>query len=115
MRWTGFLLRTAGAYGEARGYLERALAMDQALYPKDRYPHGHADLALSLNNLGYLLRAQGSYGDARVYFERALAMRQSLYPKDRYPQGHPDLADSLNNLGSVLQAQGFVRRGAGVP
>ena len=80
--------------------------MRQSLYPKDRYPQGHPDLAQSLNALGFLLQAQGSYGEARGYFERALAMDQSLYPKDRYPQGHPDLATSLNNLGFLLQAQG---------
>ena len=47
-----------------RGYFERALAMRQSLYPKDRYPQGHPDLASSLNNLGGLLFAQGSYGEA---------------------------------------------------
>ena len=102
----GTLLQAQGAYGEARGYYERALAMQQALYPKDRYPHGHPELATSLNNLGALLQAQGSYGEARGYYERALAMHEALYPKDRYPQGHPELATSLNNLGSLLQAQG---------
>ncbi len=80
--------------------------MNQSLYPKDHYPHGHPDLAKSLNNLGSLLLALGSYGDARGYHERALAMCESLYPKDSYPHGHPNLALSLNNLGSVLQAQG---------
>ena len=109
-----------GAYGEARGYYERALAMYQALYPKERYPQGHPDLALSLNNLGGVLKAQGAYGEARGYLERALAMYQALYPKERYPQGHPDLAGSLNNLGLLLQAQGaygeargYCRAGAG--
>ena len=80
--------------------------MNEALYPKERYPQGHPDLALSLNNLGDLLRAQGAYGEARAYHERALAMYQALYPTEPYPQGHPDLATSLNNLGWLLQAQG---------
>ena len=80
--------------------------MHQSLYPKDRYPQGHPDLAGSLNNLGGLLLDQGSYVEGRGYYERALAMHQSLYPKDRYPQGHPDLAQSLNNLGFLLFAQG---------
>jgi CHAT domain-containing protein/tetratricopeptide (TPR) repeat protein len=87
-------------------YYERALVMDQALYPQDRYPHGHPDLARSLNNLGALLRDQGAYGEAQSYFEQALAMRQALYPKEQYPQGHPELAQSLNNLGGLLWAQG---------
>ena len=56
------LLQAQGDYGEAQGYHERALAMNEALYPKDRYPQGHPDLAPSLNNLGALLQAQGDYG-----------------------------------------------------
>jgi CHAT domain-containing protein/tetratricopeptide (TPR) repeat protein len=80
--------------------------MRQALYPSDRFPNGHPDLATSLNNLGYLLRAQGDLGGARAYLERALAMRQALYPTDRFPRGHPHLAHSLNNLGILLHAQG---------
>ncbi len=39
--------------------------MHEALYPKERYPHGHPDLATSLNNLGVLLQDQGAYGGAR--------------------------------------------------
>ncbi len=80
--------------------------MRQALYPQDRYPNGHPDLAMSLNNLGTLLQAQGDHGGARAYHERALAMRQALYPQDRYPNGHPNLAASLNDLGELLKAQG---------
>ena len=75
------LLKAQGAYGEARGYYERALAMCQALYPKERYPHGHPDLAESLDNLGYLLEAQGAYGDARGYYEQALAMLRGPLPQ----------------------------------
>jgi CHAT domain-containing protein len=80
--------------------------MRQALYPKERYPQGHPDLAQSLNNLGYLHLAQGDYAKALPLFERALAMRERLYPEARYPQGHPDLALSLNNLGSLHWTQG---------
>ena len=45
--------------------------MNRSLYPKDRYPHGHRRLAISLNNMGLLLLAQGSYGEAREHLERA--------------------------------------------
>ena len=100
------MLRAQGNYEEARAYFQRALEMRQALYPKERYPQGHPDLAVGLNNLGHLYWNQNNYGEARVYFQRALEMRQALYPKERCPQSHPDLARSLNNVGSVLQAQG---------
>ena len=33
--------------------------MNRSLYPEDQFPHGHANVATSLNNLGILLIAQG--------------------------------------------------------
>jgi tetratricopeptide (TPR) repeat protein len=87
-------------------YHEQALAMREKLYPPEKYPQGHPDLAQSLNNLGALLRAQGEYAKALPYLEQALAMYERLYPKDKYPYGHPDLAGSLDNLGILLRAQG---------
>jgi CHAT domain-containing protein len=80
--------------------------MKEALCPKDRYPNGHPDLAISLNNLAGLLQAQGEYAQAELLCRRALQMREALYPKDRYPNGHPELATSINNLAGLLQAQG---------
>jgi tetratricopeptide (TPR) repeat protein len=100
------LLLNQGGYGKALPYYERALAMVQALYPKDKYPQGHPHLAGSLNNVGLLLQDQGEYGKALPYLEQALAMYQALYPREKYPQGHPNLALSLNNLGTLLQDQG---------
>src|SRR5262249_46191996 len=99
-------LRDQGEYGKALDYCQRALAMFESLYPRDRYPQGHPQLAIGLNNLGSLLQDQGEYGKALDYYQRALAMHESLYPKDKYPQGHPQLAGSLNTLGSLLQDQG---------
>ena len=80
--------------------------MVQALYPKERYPQGHPNLARSLNNLGGVLQALGNYAEARGYFQRALEMIQALYPKERYPQGHPYLVIGMNNLGDLLWHQG---------
>ena len=86
----GVLLQAQGDYGEARGYLERALAMNEALYPKERYPQGHPDLAGSLNNLGCLLQDQGDYGEARGYLRAGPgdATRPST-PGSSYPQATP--------------------------
>jgi tetratricopeptide (TPR) repeat protein len=106
----GGLLRAQGEYGRAQQYYQEALAMRQQLFPKEQYPQGHSDLALSLNNLGNLLHEQGEYGRALQYFQDALAMCRQLYPKDQYPQGHPQLAISLNNLGALLQDQGEYAR-----
>jgi tetratricopeptide (TPR) repeat protein/CHAT domain-containing protein len=95
-----------GKVAEATESARRALALSERLYPKGRYPEGHAHLATSLDNLGLLLKAQGRLEEALPYYKRALAMRQRLYPKGRYPAGHPDLARSLNNLGRLLHARG---------
>jgi CHAT domain-containing protein/tetratricopeptide (TPR) repeat protein len=91
---------------KATARIKESLQIREKLYPKDRYPHGHAELAESLNNMGFLLEDQGSYDEARRCYDRALAIFVSLYPNDRFPHGHPDLATSLNNLGALLQHQG---------
>jgi CHAT domain-containing protein/Tfp pilus assembly protein PilF len=80
--------------------------MKEALYPKDRYPNGHTELAQSVNNLAGLLQAQGEYARAEPLYRRALQMKEALYPKERHPNGHPDLAQSVNNLALLLRAQG---------
>jgi CHAT domain-containing protein/Tfp pilus assembly protein PilF len=101
-----FQLYRQGKYVEATEAARRALALAERLYPKERYPEGHPDLAQSLNNLGFLLTKRGRLEEAQPYFERALAMRQRLFPEGRFPRGHPDLAGSLTNLGFLLQARG---------
>jgi CHAT domain-containing protein/tetratricopeptide (TPR) repeat protein len=99
-------LNGQGRYPEATKLLQEALEIKRKLYPEERYPQGHADLARSLHNLGLVLQAQGEYGQALDSLQRALHMRQQLYPKERFPQGHPDLAHSLNDLGMLLKEQG---------
>ena len=83
--------------------LADVLRMREGLYPKERYPQGHSDLASSINNLAALHRAQGKYAKAEPLYRRALEMYEGLYPKTRYPQGHPDLARSINNLAGHWQ------------
>jgi CHAT domain-containing protein/Tfp pilus assembly protein PilF len=91
---------------EATECLRKALEIRQALYPKDKYPQGHGDLARTLHYLGRVLQDQGDYGKAEPFYRRALDMRQALYPKAKYPQGHPDLAFSLGDMGFFLEVQG---------
>jgi CHAT domain-containing protein len=87
-----------------------ALAMQRKLYPEDRFPDGHPDLAASLNNLGVLLQARGELARAEPLLRDAVAMRQKLYPSARFPDGHADLAVSLSNLGALLNARGELAR-----
>jgi CHAT domain-containing protein len=85
---------------------KQAVELNQQLYPKEKYPQGHPDLADSLHKLGFLLLMQEEYGQARPYCERALEMRQQLYPKEKYPQGELGLAASFSSLGALLEMQG---------
>jgi len=88
----------------ATDQLQKALALRQRVYSRDKYPDGHPALAQSLNWLGIVLQAQGEYGKAEPFYRQGLDMYQALYPKAHYPDGHPNLASSLGNLGGLLQA-----------
>src|SRR5262249_53389229 len=65
-----------GEYARARPYLQDALAMYQALYPKTKYPQGHCHLANSLDNLGAVLLEQGEYGKALNSWQESLVLQQ---------------------------------------
>jgi CHAT domain-containing protein/tetratricopeptide (TPR) repeat protein len=93
-------------YPDAMKLSQEALATLRKLYPKERNPQGHPDLARALYHLGLLLQEQREHGPALDYYRQALHMYQQLYPTERYPQGHPELAGTLNNLGNLLQEQG---------
>jgi tetratricopeptide (TPR) repeat protein len=93
---------------EAAQRLEDALELRRKLYPEDKYPGGHPQLANSLNSLAYVLANQGRLAAAEPLFREALAMTRRLYPEDKYPGGHPDLAQSLNGLAFVLRLQGHL-------
>jgi tetratricopeptide (TPR) repeat protein len=108
-----FTLYQQGRYPEATKLLEQALALLQRLYPTDKYPQGHPDLAASRRHLGMVLQAQREYGQALASYKQALEMNQRLYTTDKYPQGHPYLAQSLHNLGSLLHEQGDYGRALG--
>jgi tetratricopeptide (TPR) repeat protein/DNA-binding XRE family transcriptional regulator len=85
-----------GVYGEAQGYFEWALAIQERVLGPD-----HPDTAWSLHHLGTVLWWQGMYAEARAYLERALAIREQVLGLD-----HPDTAGNLSNVGVVLWRQG---------
>jgi CHAT domain-containing protein len=101
-----FLHETAGEHSKAEVLHGRALALYEALYPKERFPQGHPRRAMSLNNLAVQYQAQGDYSKAERLYRRALAMYEALHPKERFPSGHPDLAVTLNNLAELHREQG---------
>jgi CHAT domain-containing protein len=86
----GIVLNAQGEYEEALKHCRLALQMYQRLYPRDKYPHGHPDLARSRSNVGGVLQAQGEHEEALKHFHLALQMRQheverlaSSAPEDR--------------------------------
>jgi CHAT domain-containing protein/Tfp pilus assembly protein PilF len=99
-------LAQQGKYPDAIEIWKQIIPIYQQLYPKSRYPDGHADLASALNNLALLLLRQQDYTGAQAYFQQSLEMRQALYPKEKYPKGHAQLATIRHNMGSLLLDQG---------
>jgi tetratricopeptide (TPR) repeat protein len=95
-----------GRYVDAAAQFAQALALYRRVYPAERYPNGHVNLAISLDCLGFLLRTQGELSQAEPCCRDALAMYRRLYPAERYADGHPYLALSLYNLGMLLHERG---------
>jgi CHAT domain-containing protein len=95
-----------GRVDEAVQLTEQVVRLCRRLYPPERYPDGHRDLVVSLNNLGELLRSRGDLVQAELPLRQALAMCEKLYAPARYPDGHADLARNLSSLAQLLQARG---------
>ena len=105
------MLQGPGGVRQAEPLYREALEMRCALFPREKYPRGHPDLARSMNNLGFLLQGQGQYANAEPVFRDSLAMRRLLFSREVFPHGHPELAQGVHNLAFVLKAQGSVRPG----
>ena len=104
----GFKLHQEGRLSEAETKSRKVLELQRQLYPPWKYPNGHSDLAISLDNLAFLLVEQGKLTPAEALYHEALRMKQKLYPSPRFPDGHPALISGLNNVALLLQAQGRI-------
>jgi CHAT domain-containing protein/tetratricopeptide (TPR) repeat protein len=102
----GERLHGEGKYAEAIERLRHALDIRRRLYPKERYPQGHPDLADGVNNLAVQYYSAGEYAKAEPLYQEGLAMYRALFPKERFPNGHPDLAGSIINLAELYRAAG---------
>ncbi|EYF03182.1 FxSxx-COOH system tetratricopeptide repeat protein [Chondromyces apiculatus] len=89
-------LQGRAAFAEAKGYLERALALHE-----DEYGKEDPRVASVLRSLGSVLHDLGDLGGARACFERALGIDVATHGHD-----HPDVARDVNDLGSVLMDLG---------
>jgi tetratricopeptide (TPR) repeat protein len=100
---TSWLLDRAATYmqgraqfTQARGLLERALAIDETIHEPD-----HPNIGAAHLNLGVVLRLLGDLTGAKTHYEQALAIAVAAYGPD-----HPEVATGRNNLGVVLRRLG---------
>ncbi len=91
----GAVLETAGKYDEARGVLEKALA----LQPQDA--RATTDTAENLAELGNVTFYKGSYDASESYNRKALQIYIRMYGEE-----HPAVAQILNNLGAIENSRG---------
>jgi tetratricopeptide (TPR) repeat protein len=77
------------AYVTARELLQRALAIQEAIYGPE-----HPEVAGTLGNLGIVQRQLGEFEAARASLQRALAIKEAVYGPE-----HPEVAGTLGNLG----------------
>src|SRR4051794_24147139 len=64
---------------DALGKLEESLKIRRSLYPKQKYPDGHPELANSLNNVGFVLTTSGRAEKAVPLLEEAVGIYRKLY------------------------------------
>lgn len=87
----GRLLQRKGDYVGARPFLERAVAIREALAPS------HPEMIGALSALGAQLLFEGKLTDARDCLQRAVETATA-----RLRPGHPDIAFSLRQLASAI-------------
>jgi tetratricopeptide (TPR) repeat protein len=90
----GLYLQSRAQFGDARGLLERALAIDEVAYGSE-HPH----VATDVSNLGGVLQDLGDLPGARAALERALAIDEAVLGAS-----HPSTVTVRANLD-------FLRRG----
>jgi len=73
-------------------FSRRSLEMLNRLYPADRYPEGHPNLASGLLAAGSVLIELGDFTRATGYLHRGIAMMERVYGRTDHPLGHPSLA-----------------------
>jgi tetratricopeptide (TPR) repeat protein len=88
---SGSTRRARAQYATARELLQRALAINEAVYGPE-----HPEIAITLTNLGNVQQQLGEFEAARASQQRALAINEAVYGPE-----HPEIAITLTNLGSV--------------
>ncbi len=102
----GSLSRARGDLAGAEAHFREALGLWRKLYPPERYPDGHRNLATGLSNLGGIHRELGNLPAADECYREAVEVARKLYRPARYPDGHTQLALILGYRGIVLRSAG---------
>ena len=110
----GILLQAQGDYGEARGYLERALAMCQALYPKERYPAGPPRPGQQPEQPGLPAPGPGGLRRGAGVLRAGAGDAPGPLPQGPLPAGPPRPGHQPEQPGRPAPGPGGLRRGAGV-
>jgi tetratricopeptide (TPR) repeat protein len=92
----GRYLHKRAQYQEAKGLLERAMALAAVFYGEK-----HPQVASIANNLGRVQIELGNLDEAKRHFEQSLSIDQQVYGQE-----DPRLGAVFNNYGVVLQQQG---------
>jgi tetratricopeptide (TPR) repeat protein len=92
----GLFLDSRGALTDARGHLEHALHIKEALHGPDA-----PQVAVALTNLGIVFVKSAEPGPARHLLERALEIKLAQHGPE-----HPEVAITLTNLGNALRKLG---------
>ncbi len=99
-----------GALAKSADLLREELDVQYRLYPHDKYPDGHADIAQCYGNLALVLQELGRPDQAEQTYRQAIDMYRRVYPRDKHPEGDSDFANTLSNLGFLLRNQGEYAR-----
>src|SRR5262249_35473059 len=75
----GMLLVARKEHARAEPFFREAVAMHEALYPREKYPEGRPALAQSLGNLGLVIHSQGDYARAEPFLRDAFDMQLALF------------------------------------
>jgi CHAT domain-containing protein/tetratricopeptide (TPR) repeat protein len=97
----GLKVNREGKFPEAIKAHAAALEIARQLYSKEEYPDGHANIAISLDNLALSHKNQGDYAIAESLYKESFEMLRRLVKGD-----HIDVAANLNNMAMLFMDQG---------
>jgi len=90
----------------------KALEIRRKLFRQSKYPDGHPDLAVTLNDLGFVLQAMGSFEKALTLLRGGGGDVRKLYPASKVPRRTPRLCQQPQQPGDTVERDGLLCEGA---